>query len=341
MVTMNGLVGLGDGLSILVVSDLGKLSRKLQQRVKALVQQGEELQRTVFKEQNVSFLEDRVLPAVDAVGGPDTKPQLDGTSPTYHYMGLINKDGNLIGLHITEELEVKGLGRIVFEYFPALVPRAEAGNTYLVKAASLMKREDLKKEDFPRGFDADKTVLPLKPAQILRTFSQHLTRSLDDFVATFTDGIGAGADQLGNDGYRKSEAGIWVPPMSAGSYDLADAAARVHARKEYMTVLPEPVHMFAKFASNTASQIPRKAAEWLFVTNYLKGGYIDTGHLRKIELRDRKQIMAEQGSITEEQLRAVRLRFNELPCVVRTKESITEAAGTRGYVAFWPIHPTR
>lgn len=80
MITTDGFVDLGDGLSMLVVNDLSKLSRKLRQRAEVLVQQGEELQRTVFKEQNVSFLEERVLSAVAAFcyGQP--------TEPTKNYL---------------------------------------------------------------------------------------------------------------------------------------------------------------------------------------------------------------------------------------------------------------
>lgn len=318
---MDRTFSVGDGLELLVLSDLSKMSPELLQKARIAAEQGEELQRQVFNERNVSFPDERVLLAVDSIGGPDIEPQLDGTSPDYNLLYLV-KDGRVIGMRATEKLDVPDLGAVVLDYLPPLVLQKDANTSYLIKTGGRSGFIGLSKE--------------LTPVQILWNFAGHLAKPMG-VVAHFTDGIGVSKEQLQENGYLRSEAAIWAPPQSAGSYDLADAAARAKARKEHMTVLPEPVHMFAKFASNVEPQIPREAAEWLFVTKYLKDGYIDTGHLRKIELRDKKQIIAEQGSITEEQHSAIRLRLNELPCVVRTRESIMEAAGKRGYVAFWPI----
>lgn len=345
---MNGFIRLGGGLEMLVIN---RIDFNKDQEAIATVQEGENLQRQVFRENNVSFLEDRVLLAVDSVGGPDVEPQLDGSSKSYHHLYLLHQ-GRLIGMRVTEEFDkVPGMdGNVVLDYLPPLVPQAEAGKTYELdrlspqtsgSVSNMLLRIRLARGEKRTYVPLQADVIRVNPFELLTNFSLHHKHPFNAYVATFSDGIGVSNEQLQINGYVKSEAGIWVPPMSAGSHDLADTAARTQARKDYMTVLPEPVHMVAKFVPNAKPQIPGEAAEWLFVTKYLKDGYIDTGHLRKIELRDRKQIIAEQGSITEEQLMAVRLRINELPSVVRTRESIAEAAGKKGYVAFWPISPAQ
>ncbi len=282
---MDRIFSLGSGLEMFVVNHID-FERGL--GIVSIIEECESLQRVVFQEHGVSFPDKRVLLAKDSVGTLKSPGSLDGTSPTYHHLYLMHGD-KVVGMRVTEELEVKGLGRIVLDYLPPLVPTEYAERVYKFRVSG--------KPQFGIGLGGEMT-----PLQILTAFAEHLERP-GEVLATFTDGIGVSRQHLRDNGHLRSEVSIWVPPMDATT------------REGYLTVLPEPVHMFARFAKNARTSIPKAAAEWLFVQKYLKDGYLDRGKLRQLGLK-----------------------INELPCVVNSREAIFEAVGKRGYVAFWPIN---
>jgi hypothetical protein len=283
---MDRVFNLGDSLELLILNDINQMSQELLQRVTAATEEGEQLQRTVFAEQGVPDADKRVLLAKDTIGSADTKPQLDGSSPHYHMLYLVN-DGRVVGMRATEELDIKGLGHIVLDYLPPLVPQAEADRVYLIKTGGRQGMLGLFRE--------------MTPVQILWSFTGHLTGP-QEVVARFTDGIGISRQHLADNGYLKSEVSILVPPQDA------------ETREDYLRVQDEQVGMFGKPIRGDELKLSKKAADRLFVQKYLKDGYID---------RDK--------------LREARLRINEVPCVVRTRESIQEATGIRRHIAFYQI----
>ena len=157
---MNGLVYLGD-LQMLVLSNMAELSPELLQLAKAVVKDGEKLQEKVFEQQGVSFPAQRILPAEDSIGGPGTSAQLDGSSPTYHQLYLL-RHKQPIGFQATEELEVGGLGKVIFQYFPPLIPMEEMGVTYTLIRAALAP-----------GKKRGGGTVELTPADALLAFSKH------------------------------------------------------------------------------------------------------------------------------------------------------------------------
>ncbi|MBI2133839.1 hypothetical protein HYU11_04110 [Candidatus Woesearchaeota archaeon] len=154
-------------------------------RARKAARQGVELQKTVFEEKGVSFPEKRVLQYKDSVGERKEPGALDGTS-NYHHMYLLH-NGTVIGMRATEQTDIKGVGPVILDYIPPLVPEG------LVRKSGYNVLDLLDLNQWV-------TVTPLS-----------------GIVAKFTDGIGLSRDQLRDLGYLRSDARISVPTLDANT----------------------------------------------------------------------------------------------------------------------------
>ncbi len=265
---MDARINLFNGLELIIVHNA--FGRGIPSSSREVVRQGESFQRQIFEEKGVSFPEKRVLHYEDSVGTPEEPGALDGSS-FYHHLYLL-REGKLVGMRASEEMELKGIGPVIIDYYPAMI-----------------LDEEMRKNPQSMG--------------LLFSAWADLQRPLDEYVAIFTDGLGMRESHLREYGFLKSAANVSVPALDAKT------------REEYEAVL-DRIPMYARPVSKDANMLnlSKKGAEALLVAKYLKEGYIDNGQLRKLGLK-----------------------VNELPCVVETRASITDAVKSQGYVAFRPF----
>lgn len=247
---MNKSVTLGSGLEMVIVDsiDFEKDSAIMQ-----LVKQGVSLQERVFKEQKVSFPEDRVLLYEDSVGTRKNPGSLCEGKP-YHHLYL-TKGRKLIGMRVTQEFddvpEITGL--VSVDYFPALVLPEACQNKYDLFPSAIGEKSG----------HAEK----MTPVDVLLRFSKHLKHP-ESAVARFNDGLGLNETILKNLEYAASEVKVPVPSM---------AASRL---KEYNAVIDE-ITIFGKF-NGMPPLLSQLSAERLLVKEYLIAGYVnsdDEGHI--------------------------------------------------------------
>ncbi|MBI2141306.1 hypothetical protein HYU16_02680 [Candidatus Woesearchaeota archaeon] len=291
---MNKIIPISGGLELLIVNRVNHAkaidgSYFDLQAIDA-VNSGVDLQNDVFREQGVSFPEERVLQAADSSGTRKVPGSLDGSSRTYHHLYVRDSMNKFVyGMTVTEEVSVPGLGRIVMHYFPPLVRKPHLKNHSEVRFDEFRRPDDLRliPETGTASFEA-----------ILDLANVHLTRPENEFAARVTDEVGMSGDFC----YFSIDVPILVPPMNA------------RTRRDYLTVLPEPVHLWAKHKRDDgnfdAIKLTERQADALIVKHYLVGGYVDTDVVKQLGMK-----------------------VQDLPCVVSTRHAIKQvASANNGYV---------
>ncbi len=227
-----------------------------------------ELVRRTYEEVQLAVVpEDKALAPVDSIGWTVERGMLTDRAdvqPGYNHLILceIDEAGNVqpIGLRVTNEAKIKGLGAVLMDLYSGMVPGKYARKQYSVDASLLT--------DGPRQFQS------LTPFEILAMFTRQLTRPPESFAATVSDGVGVSRRALANAGYLhygpKGRAMLWVPPLNA---DTPEAYA-----------VAQPAALYIKLGKFSENRLPLDTGVNLAVKEYIKesGTELNPGRLRRM-----------------------------------------------------------
>lgn len=253
---MTAIAKLAPDLELIVLSGGSLKYNKEDKPYRDLVRRTyKEVQVEVLKEHEEDINDKALLPK-DSIGPTRYRGMLtDRNDPQLGYNHLIlvkideKGEAQPIGMRVTDEFRVPHFGRVLMEYYSAMVPARHSSQKYVIDLQLLSE-------------DATGTV-PLTPQEILLSYTRHLTKSPDQYVLTLSDGVGIDTSVLAGNGYehfgparRKM---LWVPPLNADT------------REEYQKAIS--VDISVKFGPNFSEhRIPENAALFIAVEKYIREG---------------------------------------------------------------------
>ena len=229
---MNKRVSIGPNLELVVIESLTFKAKDA--ALRKIVEQGYFLQVQALLDYGSTAAD--ALHPMDSIGSSGTPGILtdkDDPTPGYHhlYLGKNRPDGSfdLIGMRVTEERSVPGLGQIIAEWYAPLV-RAKDERTLYVTEAGMQTTAD-----------------------ILWSFEDHLSKPMAQFQAIITDGKGINKPVLSEHDYHRIGPGaktiFWAPPLNADSPEKYKES--------------RPVDMFIRFLRTRRPQLSERAVRWL------------------------------------------------------------------------------
>ena len=229
---MNNRVLISPNLELVVIESLTFEAKDA--ALRKIVEQGYFLQVQALLDHG-STAADALHPR-DSIGSPGTPGILtdkDDPTPEYHhlYLGKNRPDGSfdLIGLRVTEERFVPGLGQVIAEWYAPLV-RAKDERTLYETETGMQTAAD-----------------------VLWSFEGHLSKPMAQFQAIITDGKGISKHELNEHDYHRigpeGKTIFWAPPLYADSPEKYKES--------------RPVDLFIRFLRTRQPQLSERAVRWL------------------------------------------------------------------------------
>ena len=261
-------VDLGSGLELIVISGGSLKYNRADKPFRDLVRQVyHDVQRPVLEAFGEN-IEDKALLPKDSIGPTNDRGMLtDRNDPQLGYNYLIltiqNSEGNPkpIGMRVTDEFRIPHDGRVLMEYFSAMVLPEYDKRKFGVNVKLLSE------DEFGSA--------SVSPSEILMTYAGQLTKSPSQYVFTFSDGVGIARNTLAGMDYERfgpeGKTLVWVPPLNA------------ETREDYEKAIP--MEMFVKPGPQFPGRgIPEEAALFIAVEKYIREGSTELSakKLRKV-----------------------------------------------------------
>lgn len=249
-------IGLCSDLELVIISGGSLRYNKNDKQYRDLVRRTyKEVQVEVLKERGEN-VDDKALLPKDSIGPTRYRGTLtdrDDPQPGYNHL-ILNKVGEKgeaqpIGLRVTDEFRIPHFGRILMEYYPAMVPARHSSQKRTIDLQLLSEEA--------------KGTASLTPQEVLLIYDRHLTKAPNQYVLTISDGVGIDTRVLAGKGYERfgpiGKEMVWVPPLNAGT------------KEEYQRAIPADIYV--KFGPNfSGHRIPEDAALFIAVEKYIRDG---------------------------------------------------------------------